>query len=88
MGQSDVPPASPFHPAVSSIRNIWMTAGTPPSNSGSYRETKENVHRLLSMMVRIVRNLHQGYHAIIPVHREPIRYHQEALAPVKRAQEH
>ena len=51
------------------------------------RETKENVHRLLSLMVRIARNLHHGFHAIIQVHQEPIKYHQEAEARRKRAQQ-
>jgi hypothetical protein len=51
------------------------------------RETKENVHRLLSILVRIARNLHEGFHAIIPVHQEPIRYHQEAEARRRRAQQ-
>lgn len=48
------------------------------------RETKENVHRLLSLMMKITRNLQQGFHAIIPVHPEPIRYHQEAEARRRR----
>jgi hypothetical protein len=44
------------------------------------RETQENVHRLASNLVKIARNLHDGFHDIIPVHEEPIRYHREALA--------
>jgi hypothetical protein len=44
------------------------------------RETQENVHRLASSLVKIARNLHDGFHSIIPTHAEPIRYHREALA--------
>jgi hypothetical protein len=44
------------------------------------RETQENVHRLASSLVKIARNLHEGFHSIIPTHAEPIRYHREALA--------
>lgn len=51
------------------------------------RETNENVHHLLSLLTRIGRNLQRGFHSIIPVHEEPIRYHQEHLARLKRAKE-
>jgi hypothetical protein len=48
------------------------------------RETQESVHRLMSALVKIARNLHDGFHSIIPTHEEPIRYHRESLA--RRAQ--
>ncbi len=51
------------------------------------RETNENVHHLLSLLVRIGRNLHRGYHSIIPIHEGPIRYHQEHLARLEKAKE-
>jgi hypothetical protein len=44
------------------------------------RETQENVHSVLSVLVKIARNLNDGFHEIIPAHQEPIRYHREAAA--------
>jgi len=44
------------------------------------RETQENVHRLASNLVKIARNLHDGFHSIIPTHAEPIGHHRERLA--------
>jgi hypothetical protein len=51
------------------------------------RETNGNAHHLLSILMRISRNLHQGYHSIIPTHQEPIRHHQEHLARLKKAKD-
>ena len=50
------------------------------------RETQENVHRLMSPLVKIARNLHDGFHLVIPIHEEPVRYHKERLARLSRSE--
>jgi hypothetical protein len=44
------------------------------------RETPETAHQLASLLVRIARNLHEGFHSIFPPNKEPI----EATAAQKR----
>jgi hypothetical protein len=49
------------------------------------RETKEGVHRLLSIVTRIGANLLVGFHSIIAVNEEPINYHKRKLASAASA---
>ena len=50
------------------------------------REAQENLHGLMSALVKIARNLHDEVHAVIPTHEEPIRYHRESVARRERSQ--
>jgi hypothetical protein len=43
------------------------------------RETQETVHRLVSLIVAMSRNLHRGFHEIFPPHEQPIASHAETL---------
>lgn len=48
------------------------------------RETQEGVHRLISTIVKLSRNLTSDFHSIVPVQEEPIKYHQENLARMEK----
>ncbi len=43
----------------------------------SIRETKEDAHELLGSLVKMARNLHVGFHCLIPPLDEPIKYEQD-----------
>ena len=44
------------------------------------RESLEDAHRLLGLVLKAGRNLHEGFHEIIPPIAKPIDLHQEQLA--------
>jgi hypothetical protein len=41
------------------------------------RETQESANRLASLVLKIARNLHSGFHEIFPPEEQPIKWHQE-----------
>jgi len=47
-------------------------------------ETRESVHDLLSLLVKIARNIHNGFHALVPPIPEPIKIFQENKARIAR----
>ena len=53
------------------------------------RESQEDAHRLLGSLVKMGRNLHRGFHELIPPIQDPIREHQaerERLANLRGKQ--
>jgi hypothetical protein len=40
------------------------------------RETRESAHRIVSVVTRMARNLHHGFHEIFPPEQEPIDFHR------------
>lgn len=51
------------------------------------RETRETVHELLGNLVKIVRNLHNGFHELLPPLQEPIDAFEAEQARIKKYRE-
>jgi Zn finger protein HypA/HybF involved in hydrogenase expression len=49
------------------------------------RETREDAHSLIGSLIKVVRNLHKGFHDLLPPAPEPIKYFEERKA---RMEEH
>jgi hypothetical protein len=45
-------------------------------------ETREDIHILLGTVNRIVRNLHEGFHALVPTLPEPIKMFADRKARI------
>ncbi len=50
-------------------------------------ETKESAHRFANVMRKIARNLHNGFHEILPPEEGPINSHQDYLERLRRSQQ-
>jgi hypothetical protein len=48
------------------------------------RETRENAHRLATLLTKMTRNLHEGFHGLLPPQSMPIEMHAERSAYQKR----
>lgn len=46
------------------------------------RESQESAHRIVGLVMRMARNLNQGFHEIIPVNERPITRHKQYLQRV------
>ena len=44
------------------------------------RETKDSTHRLASLVLKMAKNLHWGFHAIFPPEAQPIQEHRNQKA--------
>jgi hypothetical protein len=48
------------------------------------RETKEDLHILLNMLVKVARNTHNKFHEIFPPIPEPIRFYKENQERIRK----